>query len=140
MSGAGLRIGALARLTGASPKALRLYEQLGLLPTPRRSGSYRVFEQEHVDAVILIRQAQSLGFKLRDLQSLATQAPLVEAVSLNLALQAVQLKRQELAQQISDLQEQAQRLAQFEAVLVGAHELACACPQLQAGKIAKQNA
>ncbi|MCV2368838.1 MerR family transcriptional regulator [Roseateles oligotrophus] len=138
MSGAGLRIGALARLTGASPKALRLYEELGLLPTPRRSGSYRVFEQEHVDAVMLIRQAQSLGFKLRDLQSLATQGPLVEAVSLNLALQAVQSKCAELAEQIAALQEQALRLAQFQTALAGAHELACACPQLQASRSDKK--
>jgi len=137
MSGAGLRIGAMAQLSGASPKALRLYEELGLLPKPRRLGSYRWYEQEHVDAVILIRQAQSLGFKLRELQSLAMRGPLVEAVSLNLALQAVQVKRQELAQQIADLQEQAQRLKQFETVLVGAHELACACPQLKAGQISK---
>jgi MerR family copper efflux transcriptional regulator len=128
MSAASLRIGALSQLTGASPKALRLYEALGLLPRPRRSGSYRIYEQEHVDAVMLIRQAQSLGFKLRDLQALATQAPLVEAVSLNLALRAVRLKRQDL------------RLQQFEAVLADAHELACACPQLQASKIVQKSA
>lgn len=140
MSAASLRIGALSQLTGASPKALRLYEALGLLPTPRRSGSYRIYEQEHVDAVVLIRQAQSLGFKLRDLQALATQAPLVEAVSLNLALRAVQLKRQELALQITELQAQALRLQQFEAILAGAHELACACPQLQASKILQKSA
>ncbi|MBT9494017.1 MAG: MerR family transcriptional regulator [Paucibacter sp.] len=133
-----MRIGALSQLTGASPKALRLYEELGLLPTPRRSGSYRVYEQEHVDAVMLIRQAQGLGFKLRDLQALASQAPLVEAVSLKLALQAVKDKRQELAQQIAALQAQALQLAQFEADLAGAHELACACPQLQARRSSKK--
>lgn len=138
MSGNDLRIGALSQLTGASPKALRLYEELGLLPTPRRSGSYRVYEQEHVDAVMLIRQAQALGFKLRDLQALASQAPLVEAVSLKLALQAVKDKRQELAQQIAALQAQALQLAQFETDLVGAHELACACPQLQARRTSKK--
>jgi MerR family copper efflux transcriptional regulator len=136
VSGSGLRIGALSQLTGASPKALRLYEELGLLPTPRRDGAYRMYEQDHVDAVMLIRQAQSLGFKLRDLQSLATQGPLVEAVSLSLALRAVQAKRQELAQQIADLQMQALRLQQFESTLAGAHELACACPQLQASRAA----
>jgi DNA-binding transcriptional MerR regulator len=127
-------------LTGASPKALRLYEELGLLPKPKRSGSYRVYQQDHMDAVMLIRQAQSLGFKLRDLQALAAQGPLVEAVSLSLAQQAVQGKRLELAQQIADLQAQALRLQQFEAALAGAHELACACPQLQAGKIVRQDA
>jgi hypothetical protein len=44
---------------------------LWLLPRPRRSGAYRIYEQDHGDAVMWIRQAQSLGFRLKDLQSLA---------------------------------------------------------------------
>lgn len=127
----GVLIGQICRLTGATPKAVRLYESLGLLPPARRRGSYRVFDQEHVDAVALIRQAQQLGFKLKELQSLASQGPLVEAVSLGFARQAVEQKREALAQQIADLQAQAGHLAAFAALLAGAHELACACPQVQ---------
>ncbi|WP_323992870.1 MerR family DNA-binding transcriptional regulator [Aeromonas dhakensis] len=39
-------IGEFARLAGSTPKAVRLYEQLGLLPEPRRRGSYRVYRAE----------------------------------------------------------------------------------------------
>ncbi|MCV2355787.1 hypothetical protein LNV09_16715 [Paucibacter sp. B2R-40] len=42
-----------------------------MLPRPRRSGAYRMYKQEHGDAVMLIRQAQSLGFRLMDLRSQA---------------------------------------------------------------------
>lgn len=127
---AALRIGQLSRLTGASPKALRLYERLGLFPAPPRQGSYRVYQQAHLDAVSLIRQAQALGFRLQELQALAAQAPLVQAVGLGLALQAVRSKRDSLGQQLAALQHQAQALAMFEQRLQQAHRDACECPQL----------
>ena len=126
-----MRIGELGRLTGATPKALRLYEELGLLPAPRRLGSYRVYRREHLEAVVLIRQAQTLGFKLQELQQLATQGPLVQAVGLGLALQAVQQKRIELEQQIAAMQARAQRLDAFTQVLQDAHQAACECPEWQ---------
>jgi DNA-binding transcriptional MerR regulator len=127
-----LLIGQVSQLTGASPKAVRLYEALGLLPTPRRQGSYRVYEQEHVEVVALIRQAQALGFKLQELQALAAQGPLAEAVGLGLALQAVRQKRLDLAAQMAALQAQARSLEEFELMLADAHRAACECPQLQA--------
>jgi MerR family copper efflux transcriptional regulator len=136
----GLLIGEVCRLTGASAKAVRLYEAMGLLPSPRRRGKYRVFEQEHLDAVALIRQAQVLGFKLNELKQLASQGPLVEAISLGLAREAVAQRRQDLAQQILELQAQAGRLEAFAATLAGAHELACACPQLQQQQARKKSA
>lgn len=131
-----LRIGALSRLTGASPKALRLYEELGLLPAPARQGAYRVYTQQHVDVVGLIRQAQALGFKLQELRALAGQAPLLEAVGLGLALDAVRHKRAETDLRLQALQEQSRRLAEFEALLRSAHKLACECQQATAAAVA----
>lgn len=63
-------IGEIARRTGASPKAIRHYEALGLLGTVRRSGSYRVYSERDLDLVELIRQAQALGFRLAELRPL----------------------------------------------------------------------
>ncbi|KAB8062733.1 MerR family transcriptional regulator [Janthinobacterium violaceinigrum] len=60
-------IGEIARLTGTSPKALRHYETLGLLGDVRRSGAYRVYTQQDLAQVRLIRQAQTLGFRLAEL-------------------------------------------------------------------------
>lgn len=61
-------IGPLSQRTGASPKAIRLYESLGLLYGVQRQGSYRIYSEQHVVQVQLIRRAQMLGFKLAELQ------------------------------------------------------------------------
>jgi len=63
-------IGELARLTGTTPKALRHYEALGLLGDIRRSGNYRSYTEHDARQVRLIRQAQALGFRLAELNSL----------------------------------------------------------------------
>lgn len=124
-----LRIGQVSKLSGASPKALRLYESLGLIPVPARQGKYRVYGPLHVDAVLLIREAQALGFRLKELQQLAAQAPLLELVGLGLALQAVQSKRVALAQQQRALQRQQDALREFERRLQQAREAACQCTE-----------
>ena len=63
-------IGQLAKLTGASAKAIRHYETLGLLGPVQRTGAYRIYSSRHVETVKLIKQAQSLGFKLSELNLL----------------------------------------------------------------------
>lgn len=65
-----LYIGEISKRTGASPKAIRLYEKLGLLTEVRREGSYRVYNPEDVEFVKLIKQAQLLGVSLSELKKL----------------------------------------------------------------------
>ena len=65
-----MRIGELARHTGTTPKAIRLYEARGLLGTVARSGSYRHYGEADVARVQLIRRAQALGFRLSELSDL----------------------------------------------------------------------
>ena len=50
-----MRIGELARRTGVSTRALRYYEQHGLLSPERLPSGYRVFSDEDVAAVRKIR-------------------------------------------------------------------------------------
>jgi MerR family transcriptional regulator, copper efflux regulator len=63
-------IGQAARTTGASAKAIHLYEQLGLMPIPARQGQYRFYDALSIDMLRCIRQAQSLGFSLKDIRNL----------------------------------------------------------------------
>lgn len=43
-----LYIGKVAEMTGASRKAIRLYESLGLISAPRRKGQYRIYSERDV--------------------------------------------------------------------------------------------
>lgn len=51
-----MRIGELAGRSGASVRSLRYYEQQGLLHPRRTAGSQRVYDDEAVERVVLIRR------------------------------------------------------------------------------------
>jgi MerR family copper efflux transcriptional regulator len=63
-------IGEVAKLTGASLKAIRHYEALGLLGAVSRLGAYRVYAPNELLLIQLIKQAQGLGFRLAELAPL----------------------------------------------------------------------
>ena len=62
-------IGKAARRSGATVKAIRHYEKLGLLSPVSRSGRYRVFSDSDVRRIQLIKQAQKLGFRLAEIHA-----------------------------------------------------------------------
>ncbi len=61
-------IGQLAEKSGVSPRAIRLYESIGLLPKPQRKGRYRVYGPSDLDLLLLIREAKLLGISLKRMQ------------------------------------------------------------------------
>lgn len=63
-------IGEVSRKTGLSIKAIRLYEELGLIQTPQRQGRYRIYKHSDVDILKLIVQAKLLGVKLSELKGI----------------------------------------------------------------------
>jgi DNA-binding transcriptional MerR regulator len=61
----GLTIGRLAALTGVSAKAIRYYEEIGLLPRPPRGANrYRRYGSADVNRVRLLRRIRLLGAPL----------------------------------------------------------------------------
>ena len=106
-------IGELAKLTGCTPKAIRLYEQLGLL-TPQRRGSYRLYTAHHLRLVQMIRRAQAVGFKLAELSELLAAKQHQAPFPLALANQGIEVKRLELQAQILALQDRQQHLTQLQ--------------------------
>ncbi|MFJ9608571.1 MerR family transcriptional regulator [Kitasatospora sp. NPDC101176] len=56
-----MQIGELARRTGATPRALRYYEEQGLLRPERRPSGYREYDERDVDAVHAIRTLFAAG-------------------------------------------------------------------------------
>lgn len=102
-----MRIGDVARLTGASVKAIRLYEAKGLLPHVPREGSYRRYEQCHLEQVVLIRQAQGLGFRLSELAVVPVMKDGFDWQQLRALLEQ---KRASVQQALKALQQQDQAL------------------------------
>lgn len=97
-------IGRLAQLTGCTPKAIRLYEHMGLINEPQRSGRYRVYNAHHVQMVHLIRKAQTAGFKLAEMGPLIAAKNALRAFPLELANAAVDAKRLDVQTRIRELQ------------------------------------
>jgi len=66
-----LLIGEVARRSGVSRKALRLYEEAGILPPPQRTPSgYRVYGGDALDLLAFVSQAQRLGFTLEEIRQI----------------------------------------------------------------------
>lgn len=63
-------IGKVSDLTGATPKAIRHYEAIGLIPPPNRIGKYRYYSDKDVKAIKMIKMAQKYGFQLSELTSI----------------------------------------------------------------------
>jgi DNA-binding transcriptional MerR regulator len=67
----GLLIGEVAVKSGASRKALRLYEKTGILPPARRTASgYRVYGPDTLAVLAFAAQARRLGFRLAEIKSI----------------------------------------------------------------------
>lgn len=109
-------IGQASRQSGVSAKAIRHYESLGLMPAVPRRGSYRLYQAEHIDAIRLIRKAQSLGFTLAELRQLGTDDCTPDWPRF---VQALSHKRQALATEIQRLQALDTELAELQATLPG---------------------
>src|SRR5471032_1770908 len=112
-------IGKAAQLSGTTIKAIRHYEAIGLLPAPERAGRYRVYSAQSVELLRLIKCAQQLGFKLKELQGILHEHE-GDALSWERADQAIASKKRELAGQIAGLQQMQAGLMAFEAQLKNA--------------------
>jgi DNA-binding transcriptional MerR regulator len=67
-----LRIGEIAERSGVTPRTIRYYEELGLLPRSERElGKHRVYTESDVDRICeLTRLRDLLGLSLDELRSM----------------------------------------------------------------------
>jgi DNA-binding transcriptional MerR regulator len=73
--GESLRIGDVARLVGTTPRTIRYYEEIGLIPESlkRPSGGHRVYTQAEVERLReVMRLKDLLGVSLDELKTLLT--------------------------------------------------------------------
>ncbi|WP_344072267.1 MerR family transcriptional regulator [Streptomyces crystallinus] len=63
-----MRIGELAKATGTTARALRHYEEAGLIASERAANGYRVFDERMAVRVRNIRHLLGAGLTLEDVQ------------------------------------------------------------------------
>jgi DNA-binding transcriptional MerR regulator len=78
-----MRIGELAARTGASPRSLRYYEQVGLLQPDRTFNGYRVYAEGHVTRVWQIRWLFGAGLSSERIRA---ALPLIQGQSENVSV------------------------------------------------------
>ncbi len=75
MDAVDLRIGQVAALVGVTPKTVRHYHQIGLLPEPPRTANgYRVYGVAEVVRLKLIRRLKAVGLSLDDIAAIVRAA------------------------------------------------------------------
>ncbi|TXS81344.1 MerR family transcriptional regulator [Streptomyces sp. sk2.1] len=67
-----MRIGELAGATGTTPRALRHYEQAGLISSERAHNGYRVYDERAVVRVRNIRHLLTAGLTLDDVRAFSS--------------------------------------------------------------------
>jgi Cu(I)-responsive transcriptional regulator len=66
-----MNIGEAAAAAGVTPKMIRHYESLGMIPDVQRTDSgYRLYSPREVAMLRFIRQARALGFPVKQIESL----------------------------------------------------------------------
>lgn len=66
-----LKIGALARLAGLTPKAIRFYEASGVLPPAARGpNGYRLYDPGTAEILRFLKQAAGLGLTLAEIKEI----------------------------------------------------------------------
>lgn len=96
-------IGKLARLSGATPKAIRLYEARGLLSAPMRRGKYRVYSDADIVLVHMIRRGQAVGFALDEMKDLISLRRKTGCFPLRLARTLIHGRRKRLRTEMDRL-------------------------------------
>jgi len=99
-------IGQLAREAGVSSRTIRYYEELGILPEPRRSpGGTRKYPREYGGYIAAALALKDLGFRLEEVRPLARLAAgrSVSPGQRDAAARLVEEKIESLARQVTVL-------------------------------------
>ncbi|MGA5819374.1 MerR family transcriptional regulator [Kitasatospora sp. NPDC094028] len=122
-----MRIGELAERAGTTTRALRYYEQLGLLPARRAGNGYRAYDEADLRLLREIRMLRDFGFELEETRPFVEclRAGHPEGDSCPASLEVYRRKLAELDACIARLEAVRQQVAgQFERAVRARDELA----------------
>lgn len=109
-----MKIGTLSRETGVSVRAIRHYDQLGLLTSRREENGYRTFSEADVQRVRLIRLFLGVGFQLEEIRKYGPcwrdEVSPLDDTPIDLTLTFYERKLEQLDQQILGMQQIRNRL------------------------------
>jgi DNA-binding transcriptional MerR regulator len=129
-----MRIGQLAERADVNPKTIRYYEEIGLLPPPKRAGNrYRMYDDGDLTRLVFVRTAQRLGLSLDDIREILAfrergerpcgyvlDAVKRESRALDERIRELKALRDELRQLVADAEELGQGDAEY-CSLIEAH-------------------
>ncbi len=128
-----LTVSQLAHATGMPAKTIRYYEQIGVLPAPRRSAAgYRQYSRHDVHRLLFIRRARALGLSLTNLKELTAELDSGECLTMRPRLHALVAEQLRTVQrQIAEFQllerQLAQVLQRLQTAAPGNHADGCRC-------------
>lgn len=120
-----LNIGDAAAAAGVTPKMVRHYESLGLIPVVERTDAgYRLYGEREIGMLRFIRQARALGFSMQQIEALMSlwRDPDRQSQAVK---QVAQRQLQELAQRQRELDQMRATLEQMVAGCRGDHSADC---------------
>ncbi|QSZ51314.1 MerR family transcriptional regulator [Arthrobacter sp. D5-1] len=115
-----MHIGELAERTGLSLRTIRHYDEVGLLPaTGRTEGGFRVYAENDVERLTLIKQMKPLGFSLEEMGEILDMLSALESGSesvgargekLALFMERAKNQRDKIARNLSQADEFIERM------------------------------
>jgi Hg(II)-responsive transcriptional regulator len=126
-----LTIGKAAARVGVNVETIRFYERRGLIAQPKKPRSgFREYGADVVARIRFIRQAQEIGFSLREIRELLSLRADPKADCSHVQLRAI-IKRDEVDRKIDQLQQIRAALDELVSTCPGGGAL-CACTILEA--------
>jgi DNA-binding transcriptional MerR regulator len=100
-----MQIGEIAERAGMSLRTLRHYDEVGLLsPSARSDGGYRLYTQDDLDKLMVIRRMKPLGYSLEDMHDVMELLRSADSTSTEkwaLVLQEALRRRHQLAEKVA---------------------------------------
>lgn len=94
----------ISKLTDIHIETLRYYESIGLIPSPERdSNGYKLYNEETIKTLIMIKQAKSCGLTLEETKEVLSLLTDVNNVDYKIIAEIIDEKLSELDKKIEEI-------------------------------------
>jgi len=104
----GLKIGEVTERTGLSVPTLRHYDHLGLVtPSGRTPGGFRLYSEDDVRRILLVRRMKPLGFTLEQMRDFLTAADIIATTGTHPDDEGAQVQREHARATLAAIRDEA---------------------------------